>query len=282
METRANYVAVGAFVVFCMLALVIAAVWLAGIQYSHEYEYFQTDFTGAVTGLGKGTTVRYNGIEVGRVADLQFDPNDPQVVIATLQVQPNLKIRTDSTSSIEPEGFTGASYVEISGGSKNAPLLTAEDGQRYPVIKSSPSALQKITAGVPELLGKLNTAADRLNAFLTPENQAALTHILANLDKTTSTIAARSGDIDATLGHLSEASKGLSQTVADADTSVKKFGRLSDDADVFVRGDTLAQLDGLVADTRRLVVNLDKLSEQLNRQPTSVLFGDRRKGYTPK
>ena len=48
---------------------------------------------GPVTGLGKGTITRYNGIEVGRVTDLQFNPADPQSVIVTLQVQPNLNIR---------------------------------------------------------------------------------------------------------------------------------------------------------------------------------------------
>src|SRR5512147_3043466 len=117
METRANYVAVGAFVLACILALVITLLWLAGFQYSHEYEYYRTNFHGAVTGLGKGTAVRYNGIDVGRVDDLAFDPNDPQVVIVTLQIQPGLGIRTDSVSSIEPQGLTGGSYVEISGGS---------------------------------------------------------------------------------------------------------------------------------------------------------------------
>jgi phospholipid/cholesterol/gamma-HCH transport system substrate-binding protein len=282
METRANYVAVGAFVLACMLGLVITVVWLAGIQYSQEYEYFQTDFTGPVTGLGKGTTVRYNGIEVGRVDDVHFDPSDPNIVTAILQVQPNLKIRDDSLSSIEPQGLTGGSYVEITGGSKNAPQLTAHEGQRYAIIKSSPSALQKITAGVPELLGKLNTAADRLNAVLTPENQVALSHILANLDKTTSAIAGRTGDIDTTIANFSKASRDLPTVVADADTSAKKFGKLSDDTDEAIRGASLAQLTGLLADTRRLVVSLTKLSDQLDRQPTTVLFGDRRKGYVPK
>jgi phospholipid/cholesterol/gamma-HCH transport system substrate-binding protein len=33
---------------------------------------------------------------------------------------------------------------------------------------------------------------------------------------------------------------------------------------------------------RRLVSNLDQLSDQLNRTPTKLLFGDRRKGYEPK
>ncbi|MDE2630443.1 MAG: MCE family protein, partial [Alphaproteobacteria bacterium] len=78
METKASYVAVGAFVLTCMLGLVITLLWLAGLQYNTEYAYYQTYFTGPVNGLGKGTTVRYNGIDVGRVDDVKFDPNDPQ------------------------------------------------------------------------------------------------------------------------------------------------------------------------------------------------------------
>jgi phospholipid/cholesterol/gamma-HCH transport system substrate-binding protein len=282
METKANYVAVGAFVIACMLGLVISMLWLAGMQYAQEYAYYQTYFTGPVTGLGKGTIVRYNGIEVGRVDDLKFDPNDPQVVVATLQVQPNLGIRVDSVTSIESEGLTGGSYVEITGGKKSAPLLTAYEGQRYPVIKSAPSALQKLAKGVPQLLEKFNAVADKLNATLSPENQREFSNILANLDQTTGALARRSGDIDSAISDISKASKALPGTVADTDASVKKIGQLSADADTFVKSDGLAQLSALLADTRRLVISLNKLSDQLNQQPTKLLFGDRRKGYTPK
>lgn len=281
METKANYVAVGAFVMTCILAVVITILWLAGTQYSHEYEYYQTNFRGAVTGLGKGTAVRYNGIDVGRVDNLAFDPNDPQVVIATLQIQPGLGIRTDSVSSIEPQGLTGTSYVEISGGTKDAPLLAAEPGQKFPVIKTAPSALQQLTRGAPELLAKLNTIADRLAAVLSDENQQHLTNTLASLDKTTAALAARSGDLDTTLTNLAAASKGLPETVANANIAVLKVQHFADDADGFVRGDGLAQLAGLISDTRRTVTSLNRLTDQLDRQPTKLIFGDRRKGYSP-
>src|SRR5579872_2657653 len=101
METKANYVAVGAFVLLCVIGLVVSIMWLAGVQYAQEYSYYTADFKGPVTGLGKGTVTRFNGIEVGRIADLEFNPNDPQAVIVTLQVQPNLNIREDSIASIE-------------------------------------------------------------------------------------------------------------------------------------------------------------------------------------
>jgi phospholipid/cholesterol/gamma-HCH transport system substrate-binding protein len=289
METKANYVAVGAFVLACMIGLVVTILWLAGTQYTQEYAYYQTFFKGPVTGLGKGTVTRFNGIEVGRVTDLQFDPNDPQSVVVTLQVQPNLNIRDDSVASIESQGLTGASYVEISGGTKNSPLLTAKPGQRYPVIRAKQSSLQQLEQSAPEVVAKLNIAASRLDDLLNDNNRRAITSILNNLNETTTTLAKRSDDIDATLrnaneatANLRDASQNLKPVIADADVTLKKYDKVADDADAFINGDGLAQLSDLISDTRRLVANLNKFTEQLDRDPSKILFGDRRKGYEPK
>jgi phospholipid/cholesterol/gamma-HCH transport system substrate-binding protein len=281
METRANYVAVGTFVVACIAALVVALLWLAGMQYSQEYDYFQTYFKGPVTGLGKGTIVRYNGIEVGRVDDLRFDPNDPQRVIAMLQVQPGLNIREDSEASIESQGLTGGSYVEIDGGKASSPPLTVQPGQRYPVIRNAPSTLQQIEESAPQLLTKLNTAVDRVNTLLSDQNQKKFSDIVTNLDVTTAALARRSGDMDATLKNLSEASAKLTPLAKDADADLAKFGKFSSDADAFVKSPALDDVSDLTSDMKKLLESLKMLSDQLNRQPTKLLFGDRRKGYSP-
>jgi phospholipid/cholesterol/gamma-HCH transport system substrate-binding protein len=295
METKANYVAVGAFVLICVIGLVVTLLWLAGAQYSQEYSYYQTIFKGSVSGLGKGTLTRYNGIEVGRVTQLTFDPNDPQSVIVTLQVQPNLNIREDSVASIASQGLTGGSYVEISGGTKNAPLLVAQEGQRYPIIRSKVSTLAQLEQSAPEVVAKLNVAATRLNDLLKDENRVALSHTLANLDTLTTTLAARTGEIDATIRNASDAVANLKQASKDfqpmiahvngtidvAGTTLRKYGKVADDADAFINGDGLAQLSDLIGEMRRTVGNLNQLSAQLNKEPTKLLFGDRRKGYTP-
>jgi phospholipid/cholesterol/gamma-HCH transport system substrate-binding protein len=288
METKANYVAVGAFVLICVIGLVVTILWLAGAQYSEEYDYYQTYFTGAVTGLGKGTQARYNGIDVGRVTDLQFDPANPQRVIVTLQVQPGLNIREDSVASIDSEGLTGGSFVEITGGSAKAPLLVGKPGQKYPVIRTKQSGLAQLEQSAPEVVAKLNVAASRLNDLLNDNNRRAVAQILASLDETTATLARRSADLDAIIRNtntattnLANASKNFQPMIDHLDLTVNKYGKLADDTDAFVNGDGLAQLSDLIGDTRQLVGNLNKFSEQLNRNPTSLLFGDRRKGYTP-
>jgi phospholipid/cholesterol/gamma-HCH transport system substrate-binding protein len=291
METKANYVAVGAFVLACMLALVVTVLWLAGVQYSQEYVFYTTKFTGSVTGLGKGTTVRYNGIEVGRVDSLDFAPNDPSSVIATLEVRPDLAIYRDATATIASQGLTGGSYVEIDGGKlrADADKLAQTTHRPYPEIRSVPSVWAALQESAPQIVAKINKIADKLNNVLSDKNQKAIADILTNLDTVTSTVAAHSADISATLRNTNEAtrnlviaSRDLHPTLLQADTTLKKLDKLSTDADAVVTGDGVAQLSALVAESRRLVGSLTKLSDELNREPTRVIFGDRRKGYTPK
>ena len=288
METKANYVAVGAFVLACVIGLVVTIMWLAGVQYSQEFSYYNATFKGPVTGLGKGTVTRFNGIDVGRIADLQFDPNDPQAVIVTLQVQPHLNIREDSVASIDSQGLTGATYVEISGGTVKSPLLRAKPGQKYPVIRTKQSSLMQLEQSAPEVVAKLDVAASRINDLLNDNNRRAIAQTLANLDEVTTVIARRSGDIDSILrntneatANLDKASTGLQPTLDRVDLTAAKFGKAADDADAFINGDGLAQLSDLISDLRRLTGNLNRFTDQLNRQPTSILFGDRRNGYDP-
>lgn len=302
METRANYVAVGAFVMALLLGLVVALLWLTGAQYAHEYDYYQTYFSGSVSGLGTGTSVRYNGIEVGRVNKLTFDPSDPRKVRVVMQIDPDLNIHADSIASIASQGLTGGSFVEVDGGSKSSPVLEHQTwiSNDMPTIKSKPSTLQQIEQSAPILMAKLNRAADKLNTALTgvndvldKKNKAAIANILANLDTTTSVFSKRSHDIDSILVNFNTASAKLNGDLSDLHTTLADADKTVNDADKTVNSVTLAvgdidtqiqsaQVGQLSSDLRSLVHSLSRISNQLEAQPTRLLFGDRREGYTPK
>ena len=89
-------------------------------------------------------------------------------------------------------------------------MPNAPPGQ-IPVIRSSQSTLQQLVQSAPQLMAKLNNAADKLNDILNTKNQKAFGDILTNLDTTTTMLAKRSADIDATLANFSQASKALAQ-----------------------------------------------------------------------
>jgi phospholipid/cholesterol/gamma-HCH transport system substrate-binding protein len=292
METKANYVAVGVFVLVCLAGLVIALLWLAGSQYTEEFAYYRTYFSGSVTGLGKGTLVRYNGIQVGNVSALEFDPNDPKRVIVTLQVDPKLRIHSDSLASIASEGLTGGTYVEIDGGSQSAPVLRQTMFGETPVIRSKRSTLEELEQSAPQVLAKISRIADRLNDVLGDKNREAFAQTLTNLRDVTQTLSRHSSDIDRILGNVATASAGLNtdigdlhnvlshagQTEAKIDRLADSFDRLSGDLDTQVNG---ARVDQLLGEARELVRSLTHLSDELEHEPTRLIYGDRRKGYTP-
>jgi len=317
METRASYVMVGSFVMVCLLGLMVALLWLTGAQYRQEFAYYRTIFTGAVTGLGRGTTVRYNGIDVGSITELAFDPTDPSRVIVTVQIDPQVPLHVDSVASIESQGFTGATYLEIAGGTAASAILRAQAGQQYPIIPSKPSTLQQLAQAGPELVDRFNTVGERLGDVLNDQNRKMIAESLVSLRETTSVFERRSEDLDATLENLRLASASIAKTLGNvdstlanadkalssadralnsvdgavdslkstlstADSTVQKIGKLSDDADKVVNGQGVAQLTQMLAQTRALVASLTRLSQDLEREPTKLLFGDKREGYTPK
>ena len=313
MEARANYVAVGAFVLVVLALILVGSLWFARVQFATEYQYIETSVAGPVSGLSTGAAVRLNGIEVGRVAKIELDPNDPRLVTVLLQVRSTIPIHADSVASIESQGLTGVSYVEISGGTLNAPPPIAVAGQRYPRIASRPSSLQEVFNNAPELVGRLLIIGDRLGSLLDDKNRATISQTLDNIRDTTGVLAGRSKDIDQmitnggiTLQNLADASTSLKvvaanlerssdkgdQLIASARDAFDHATKLASDLDALVQAarpglrelttNGTAQLNELLADARRLVTSLNRVSTGLERDPSRLLLGDRREGYKPK
>jgi phospholipid/cholesterol/gamma-HCH transport system substrate-binding protein len=267
----------------------VTFLWLTVAQYSREHAYYQTFLKGPVTGLGRGTFVRYNGVRVGRISDLQFDRSNPGRVALTLEIQPDLNIRENSIASIETQGLFGGSYVEITGGTMASPLLVTKEGQRYPTITAKQFGLVQLEQSAPEMVAKFDVVASRLGGLLDGSNQRTAVQSLDNLDEVTATIARNSASTNSTIRNVNEAvanfnqaSDDLKPTLQQVDLTVREFGRTSDDARAFVNGDAFAQFPDLTAGMDRLAKSVDQFGQKLKYHPTELLFGVQRGGYDPK
>jgi phospholipid/cholesterol/gamma-HCH transport system substrate-binding protein len=180
METRANYTAVGAFVLALVAAAMFFVVWLAKVQFSKDYQPYYIMVSGTVTGLVQGGPVRYRGVNVGTVTDIRINPDNVEEVRVTVEVPTDTPIKTDAIASLEPVGVTGGVYIEIAGGSRDAALLK-DKVEGIPVIPSRPSSIAAVLARAPDVLEHLITISSRLSALLNEENQKSIGTTLANL-----------------------------------------------------------------------------------------------------
>jgi phospholipid/cholesterol/gamma-HCH transport system substrate-binding protein len=306
METRAHYVAVGAFVLTMVFLAFVGVIYFSAVAPTSSFAHYDIYFKGAVTGVSKGSVVAYNGIPVGKVSDVEIDPNNVEQIRITVEIDNRVVIKTDAKASVEANLLSGVASILISKGTQDAPVLTAKPGERYPVIAAHRSALANVYAHAPELLEKLNDIGDNLNALLSDDNRKAVTQILANVNKLTGDVAAHDkdltdlfananiavGSLGKLVGHVDDSYTArdgikdrLSRVLGDADEAAKELRATAHDTRNVVNqfnANTVSEVNNLLHDTRQLISGLARFADGLERDPSKLLYGDRREGYRPK
>ncbi|TMV05658.1 MCE family protein [Ruegeria sediminis] len=218
METKANYILIGAFTLAGILGLFGFLLWLAKFEVTRQYDYYDVLFDN-VSGLSTAGTVLFNGLPVGQVISLQLDDDDPSKVRVRLEVDADTPIKTDTIAELQSLGVTGVSTVALSGGSASAALLPSGG-----VIKSRRSALQSIFEGAPELLSKAITLMEDLQSIVDDKNRAAVSELLENL-------SSASGKLDRALTDFETLSDDLGKASQEISAFSGKLGQLSDTAE---------------------------------------------------
>ena len=321
METRAHYVAVGSFVIVVLFAAVGAVLWLGHVELGQELQTYYIFFKGSVAGLTRGASVQYNGIPVGRVTDIRVDRDNLSQIQVTVEINTSLvEIKSDAHAQINTALLSGVSTIEISGGTQQSGLLQPEPGHRYPIIKTEQNELQALRASLPELMRDLREVSHNLNSLLDDRNRQAVADTLQNLRTLSGDLADHGKDVGVLLGHansvLTNANSdvlALNSFIHDVDHSYTMRGGLKDQASQTLKNydrvatdlsDTAHQLramivenrpglrsfvettlpgvNDLVNDVERLADNMNQFVVGLERDPTRLLFGDRRQGYQPR
>jgi phospholipid/cholesterol/gamma-HCH transport system substrate-binding protein len=268
METRANYVLIGAFVLMGAAALMLFTLWISGSSFRRELTTYDVVFEGPVNGLSEGGEVRFNGIKVGEVTRLSLDRQDPNRVIARVKVDAQTPVRSDSVAQLDFLGITGVTFIQILAGTPTAPLMEGEVFGDVPVIRTERTALDELFSGGQDLLTVAGAAINRVNEALSDENIAEVAGILHNLNIASAKIARDGGVIDqaaASLASLNRAAKAIEETATSVNALVQN---VDGDVEQIVAdaGEMLADLKPAVEEARRAIRNLDGAVAQINEE----------------
>lgn len=211
MQARVAYVAVGAFVLLLGAALIGLGLWLGSGREAGEFRLFYGYSKDSVASLNLSSRVTYQGVEVGRVAAIELDPEDSTRVRLTFKIRHDVPIKTDTVATLAVQGLTGLGSVELSGGSPDAPLLKHAEGSAYPVIPMQPSLMTRLDTALTLAMSTLDQASQRLLVILNDDNAQAIGSILANTKHITGALAGQSDRLDRTLGDLERLAKSGAQ-----------------------------------------------------------------------
>lgn len=321
METRANYVIIGAFTLIVAIAAVLFGLFAAKFATNQAWNRYEILFTESVIGLARGSPVLYNGVNVGRVTDLALNPADAREVLASVEIDAKVPIHEDTVATIRLTGLTGTAAIQLRGGSPDSPLLRAAGG-RVPRIQTVESPLTRLLESSEGIFVTANRVVERLDRLFADDNLARIENVLASTEQLAAALAAENGalrqtlanaarssaDLPALVAELRAAASRLDQVLADADraliqplpdlrgrieVTLGNIESLSARLDAIVAhnqealmqlgGQGLRQASGGLADLRRLIQDLNRVVRRLEDNPSRFLLGaDQPEEYQPR
>lgn len=310
METRASYLIVGAFVLALLAGAFGFGLWITRANLRETNVLYYIYFTGSVSGLQVGSQVQLRGVPVGDVTDIAIDTRNIELIQVTVEIKPGTPIKTDTVAQLQLQGITGLNFIQLSGGTQSAPPLEPAFGKRRPVIPSVPSPLEQLFENVPEVTTQIIELAAHLNELLNDDNRRAIGDILANVDTITGSVAGSHQDIQKVLHNLptlvaslnnlavqlntdshrladrsEQTAATLSQTAKDVSQMANEFRAIAADNRMALHDFSqsgLYELSQFLTDARVLVDTLNRLAQEMERDPARFLFGDQQKGVEPR
>ncbi len=310
MEPKVNYVLVGSFVALLGASILAGILWLGKSDYRGSYDRYVAYMKESVAGLSVNSTVKYRGVDVGRVKDITLKPDNPEEVLLTLDIIRGTPIKTDTIAVLETQGLTGLATINLNGGSREAPQLQAQEGQTYPVIKTGPSLFFRLDEAVSRLLSEeglaqllvdLDSAVRGAAKILDDENRTLLKGTIKDLSDVAQTIAAHKTQIEQSLNGAARSADnlvkltaslnaevpavlaGISKSVTALGTATEELARTSKTVGTIVTEArpelqqftrrTLPEAGLLVTELRQLTVTLARVARELEREPSSLVFG---------
>ncbi len=310
MEPKVNYTLVGLFVFFLGSALVGAVLWLSRADYRGVYDRYHVYMTESVSGLSADASVKYRGVDVGRVKEIALNPKNPEEVRLALDLVHGTPIKENTVAVLETQGLTGLTTVNLMGGSRDSPPLAVKPGEDYPVIKTRPSFFFRLDSAIsriltdeslPVLLRNLNSLASDARGLVDAQSRADMKRLLGNLASVTQILATHREELGAAIAKADTALDrfaAVSETIDDqlpeildqAKSSLQSLQSMTGDvarasasiqsvldshrADIDqFSGQTLPEAGLLVVELRQLTATLQRLAQEIEREPSTLVFG---------
>ncbi len=305
METKVNYILTGLFVLFLTAATIGFGLWLASDIRITSYHPYISYFNESVAGLNLNGPVKYRGVTVGRVRDLQLDPENPTRVRVLMDIAKGTPIRTDTYAILNVQGLTGIAFVELEGGENGEPLPSPLPDGGIPEIPSKLSLYNRLDQALSNAAVTIDELGKRLVEILNQENIESFHHALHNLEVFTAVLNHDKERLDKILANaeglssdLAEAGHSLPVLAAKADRLMTDYDQLSKElsaaaATVTRLGTSLEKMTGgtgqdvrgtvhrLEAEIRRLsrevadaARGISTLTRKLNDHPNALIYGN--------
>lgn len=276
METKANYLMIGGFVLGVLALAFLFVFWMS--NFGSGGKRYKIVFENSVGGLTSGSSVGFNGIKVGEVQSFSLDPEDARKVQVIVSVRSDTPVRENSRASIQSMGLTGGSAIQITAGTPDEPFLVATAEDPVPTINADRGGGQGLFDAAPAVMNNANALLQRLNDVVA-ENEKAINTTLTNVEQFTTMLNERRDSIGQAVTDVSEGAQSFKSLASKLEVS------LGQNMDGLTRQaqDGIQEFSAFMREGRKVASTLNRILEKLEANPRGFLLGGSQvPEYTPR
>ena len=308
MNNKVNYTLIGILVLIGLGLIIVFSYWLLQPAKEQQNKNYYVYFSESVLGLNLEAPVKYRGISVGKVSDIEISPNNSEEVRVLVSVLKSTPVKVTTRAKLTSQGITGLSYINLTTGVNGTALLKRVGNQKYPVIKTVPSFFETVETTFGDVTTNLSKTLVGTKELLNEQNQKQIGIILERSAKFMDKLE-RMLD-EKTLHHFKSSMKNLDSASAKIDVMMPKIEKFAENSvewenkiatyfqtimqsymgikasmDVFkgavasgefnfknISSDIVPTLNNTLLDFQHIIIRLDTLMEQYEKSPGDILF----------
>ena len=308
MNNRVNYTAIGFLVLFGFTLIFGFTYWLLQPAREVKMKKYHIIFDESVLGLNIDSAVKYRGISVGKVINLEINPENTEQVKVLVNILKSTPIKSSTVAKLTSQGITGLSYINLSMGDNHAPALEAKEGEEYPVIKTIPSFFENFEQSLGSVSKKVSKTLTKTEQLLNDENQEQITILLtktasfmdkmdrllddktikslqntiAHVDNTTKKVDALVPNIDSFINHSKKWEDSISTSmdsimvsylgIGESMAEIKRAVASGEFNIKDIASDIVPTMNNTLLEMQHLMIRVENLTHQYERSPGDILF----------
>lgn len=274
MESKSHALMAGLFTLALLAAVLLGGWWLNRDKTEMIPYVMATKLS--VSGLNPQATVRYRGLDVGKVSDIRFDTAVPGQILVFFGVRPETPMTESTFGVLAYQGVTGIAYIELNDdGSRPQPLPSSET--RVAQIEMRAGLMADLQTKANGILDETQKLTRDMATLFKPENQALLINTLKSINKAAMEIEKSSRELQPTLVKLPEIADKTGKMMDSVTALSNELGELSQNLTTFVgssnTSESMTQLQSLAEDLHTSLQSLNTTLDQFSQRPSGLLFG---------
>jgi phospholipid/cholesterol/gamma-HCH transport system substrate-binding protein len=294
-DANRNYIGVGAFVLFMLVAVVLWFAALSGVAVSTDRYFILWD---NVMGLKPGTQILFEGYQIGLIEKIERSPEadsgGPNYRVE-IEVEKDWPIPVSAAAETTAPSFLAALVVNIEAGDSDEilePGSVIRSKEQGDLLSAAGDAMSKISEVLDFMKPKIEEITNSVNTVLNDENAEQIESMLQTMNDRINEVlsAENSKNIGLILTNLSAVSQDMSDLTGGLQTTKTQVDEILATIDGLIDSDggdfgqSLAALrasleavsrhiDAITSNLEDTTRNAKEFSEQIRSNPSVILRG---------